>query len=283
MDSLSSHLAPLHTPARTVQDADRDIADLRLAMVGMGKTMANWLETVEESCGIVSEGRLETALQGLRRLRETLINGATTTTTELAKDWAWSHELATTPSIYSTVSTDSPLDTDGVPLEALAGDMTTSSGINQQSAGPPHQEKDAIPTDTFPLGSTPSTASSPMYLQSPSNFSRTPRSQYTSHTASSQRVAPTRNAQEPALSLHESTDFQMERRPIANDTQFQESAATPSLKIAERETFSVQARNLHNVDVDPLSGQVTVTGEHGSSVYGLKRLSRDPLKGLGIL
>ncbi|KAJ9096810.1 hypothetical protein QFC21_005081 [Naganishia friedmannii] len=285
MESLSSHLSPPHIPARTVQDADRDIADLRLVMVGMGKTMANWLDTVEEACtNEASEERLRQALLGLRRLQETLID-PNATTTELAKDWPWSRELATTPSVNSSASIDFPLEADGLPLEALAADLTITSGVNQEKADSPQPEEVALPADTIAMETsstmTPRNTTS-TYLHSPSSFSRKPRFQYTSHPISSERIGGDMMTHQPAITVHQSTDYPSEKLRTESHAKPQHSTSNPTVSIADAEGSSPQKGSCADVDVDPLSGQVTVNSEYGSSGHGPRR-GKDPLRGLGIL
>ncbi|KAJ9113622.1 hypothetical protein QFC22_005930 [Naganishia vaughanmartiniae] len=271
----------------SVEDADRDIAELRLAMVGMGKAMSNWLDTVEKSCtDAASEERLKPALLGLRRLQESLVHGATTTTTELAKDWSWSHELATTPSIYSSVSVDSPLEAKGLPLEGLAGHVTIASGANQEQADSSQPEKIALPSNTFAM--EPSSATIPRnptstYLHSPNSFSRKPRFQYTSHPILSERLGGGDVTDQPAIVAHESIESSTETLPTLSDAQPQHFAVIPAGSMANTETISSQKSFSANVDVDPLSGQVTVNSEYGGSGHGPKRVGKDPLRGLGIL
>lgn len=289
MDSLSSHLSPPHIPARTVQDADRDIADLRLAMIGMGKTMANWLDTVEESCSnAASEERLKQALQGMRRLQETLIQGATTTTAELAKDWSWSNELATTPSGNSSVSIDSPFEVDILPLEAVAGDMSIAGGAHVEKADSQQAENIELPPNTFAMETsstmTPRNAAS-AYLHSPSSFSRKPRFQYTAHPTSNERLAENATINQPASIARESIDPPLpllENLAIASDIEPHHLVAMPSVSTADAETSGAEKRSPANMDVDPLSGQVAVNSEYGGSGHGPKRFSKD-LRGLGIL
>ncbi|KAK4685294.1 TBC1 domain family member 5, partial [Tremellales sp. Uapishka_1] len=70
IDSLSSE--------KTIKDAELEIAELRLAMLGMGKAMAEWLDRPDE----------EASRMGLERIKETLLDVGRETE-DLVREWAW--------------------------------------------------------------------------------------------------------------------------------------------------------------------------------------------------
>ena len=73
-DSVSS--------AKTLRDAEREVAELRLAMVCMGKAMAGWMSGLPEDVGDVEKA-------GLGRIRDTLLDGAGKVADEMVKEWTW--------------------------------------------------------------------------------------------------------------------------------------------------------------------------------------------------
>lgn len=85
-------------PVRTLLDADREIAELRLIMIGMGKAMGSWLEAVQpasESVPAPNGDQTQLAWQGLTKLQEALLDGGSASTSDLARHWAWSQSLET--------------------------------------------------------------------------------------------------------------------------------------------------------------------------------------------
>lgn len=89
---------------KSVKDAEREVAELRLAMVGMGKAMGEWLTSLagqsEQACQQVS------AREGLERVRDTLLDAAGKGVDEIVKEWGW-HEGLEAP--RSRDSTPNPL------------------------------------------------------------------------------------------------------------------------------------------------------------------------------
>lgn len=276
-------------PPRTLRDADREIAELRLAMVGMGKTMAHWIDTLEEPQLSPEAEPRQTALEGLKRLQKTLIDGATTTTNEL-KQWAWSQDLATTPSV-SSMTSGNPLETGNVtghsPDDIEFTAVRTTSDVEPDVYGKdetPAKDTIALPPNTFALETSPSKSSfrpAVTYLHPPSQFTR--RSQLpTPQEPSSASVVV------PVLHHDINTFFSP---PVAPPNQESALFSTPASKQHIRPAQSVLDSNAFDkpsgtdvsLVVDPLSG-LTINHEPGSGhVYGNTRLSKDPLRGLGIL
>jgi TBC1 domain family protein 5 len=279
IESLSSHLPSPHTPPRTLFDADREIAELRLAMVGMGKTMGNWLDTLEEAQGSPEEARAQAARQGLRRLQRTLIDGATTTTADL-KDWAWSQELASTPSVSSTSSASDPLESrDDKQLSAVRPHTPDPEQPMQhpQSADFP---TDATSTaDTFVLESPPDkdAAGKTPTLRSSGSLRRT---EYRVPSSTSQATTGTPRGFGFAGTYG--------GRPMHTDQQQQQDQpgrSDQSLSIQSIPENIEPSRSMSTgpeVEVDPLSG-LAVNHELKNSTFGMKRLSKDPPRGLGFL
>ena len=95
-DMPSSEQAYPSPPPRTLLDAEREIAELRLVMIGMGKAMGSWMDIVHPPNGPKSEAAPDATGQawtGMHRLQESLLDGGAASTSDLAKVWAWSQDL----------------------------------------------------------------------------------------------------------------------------------------------------------------------------------------------
>ncbi|WVQ76367.1 hypothetical protein IAR50_006032 [Cryptococcus sp. DSM 104548] len=148
MDSQTSE-----TSVKTVKDAEREMAELRLAMLGMGKAMLEWLDVVKPSdqpSSEGSEGSREAAWAGLERVRDTLIDAAGKNVDDIVKEWGW-HEGLEAPSSRST--TPAP-ETEPVPTPISPTVPTASQQVPEPDRdpltvkpGPSHMEfEDATPT-----------------------------------------------------------------------------------------------------------------------------------------
>lgn len=281
LDSLSSHLPPTHRPPRTLKDADREIAELRLAMVGMGKSMAHWIEALEDPQTSTEVESRQAALEGLRRLQKTLIDGATTTTNEL-KQWAWSTDLACSPSV-SSMTSGNPLETgdstDDIEFAALRNsqNMEQDFGASEQT---PTKEDIPLPPDTFALETSPSKSAfrtAPTYLHPASQFARrsdSPTPQEAPSTFRSAAPQARLTARVPSPVVNPSVSV-----PVSSEAEASQAQTLLHDVIDAESPTATQP----NTNVDPLSG-LTVSNEPSSTyVYGTKRLSKDPLRGLGIL
>lgn len=93
-------------PARTLLDAEREIAELRLVMIGMGKAMGTWMDIVHQPDRPKKEAEATSADQawtGMQRLQESLLDGGAASTSDLARVWAWSQDLHSISTPASTV------------------------------------------------------------------------------------------------------------------------------------------------------------------------------------
>jgi hypothetical protein len=93
-------------PARTLLDAEREIAELRLVMIGMGKAMGSWMDVVHPPGQPKSNTEPEPvgrAWTGMRRLQESLLDGGAAATSDLARVWAWSQDLQSISTPATTV------------------------------------------------------------------------------------------------------------------------------------------------------------------------------------
>lgn len=99
---------------KTIKDAEREMAELRLAMLGMGKAMSEWLDVLHNSQQQMEESERENAWKGLERVKDTLIDGAGKDVDEIVKEWGW-HEGLEASSSRSSTPAPSAMDR---PLEA---------------------------------------------------------------------------------------------------------------------------------------------------------------------
>lgn len=82
------------------------MAEVRLAMVGMGKAMAEWLELVRSGDG--SPDEIAHAYKGLDRVRDSLLGAAGCDVEDLVRDWTWNEGLDTHKA-KSNSNTQTPL------------------------------------------------------------------------------------------------------------------------------------------------------------------------------
>jgi TBC1 domain family protein 5 len=76
--------------AKSLRDAERQLAEVRLAMLSMGKAMTEWMSVLRE--GKDGPDAAE-AWAGLDRVRDTLLEAAGQEVDDLVKDWAWNDAL----------------------------------------------------------------------------------------------------------------------------------------------------------------------------------------------
>lgn len=264
-------------------------------MVGMGKAMFNWIDTLEEHQADRGDERAQAALRGLKRLQRTLIDGATTTTNEL-KEWAWSPELATTPSISSAIPASNPLETvnasDDVQLAAIPGSSSDLAEHFSEAdeGGTFTTERTMLPPNTYALENSPSKGSfrsAGSYPHPPNSFSRTRHSQMPQKlSATTLSPAPVVDSQTgmaipvPSATLHKDA-FQAVAPPQPNHLRQPDHPGADYAALNVDKPTTTES-STDQTDVDPLSG-LTVNHELRGSTYSLKRLGKDPLNGLGIL
>ncbi|TXT07366.1 hypothetical protein VHUM_03086 [Vanrija humicola] len=84
VDSLAS--------TKSMLDAERQMAELRLAMVTMGKAMGEWLDVIRDGAGSTPAQTAE-AWRGLDRVRDGLLDAAGNDVEDLVQAWAWNDGL----------------------------------------------------------------------------------------------------------------------------------------------------------------------------------------------
>ncbi|KJE05733.1 TBC1 domain family member 5 [Cryptococcus gattii NT-10] len=117
IDSQASQIS-----VKTIKDAEREMAELRLAMLGMGKAMSDWLDVLHNSQQQMEESEIENAWKGLARVKDTLIDGAGRDVDEIVKEWGW-HEGLEASSSRSSTPAPSAMDP---PFEAPIGEPELS-------------------------------------------------------------------------------------------------------------------------------------------------------------
>ena len=252
---------------KSVKDTEREMAELRLAMVGMGKAMGEWLLSLDS----VSEHSPEQMIArvGLGRVRDTLLDAAAKEVDEIVKEWGWHDGLEASRHQGS------------LPKSVTTGPIISTTSINPVDVG--FDGGDVTPT----APSAPILASMPTVPLDPSPFRSAP---IQSHASGSR----------PALHLSSRNDTPIAALPRVPATSFArlESARTPSsintswpAKAFENtgRVSAVKQEKKHDSDSsaansDPLAGMgVSVvkvdakrrTGSRGSGEV-------DPLLGVGV-
>jgi TBC1 domain family protein 5 len=82
------------------------MAELRLAMVTMGKAMGEWLDVIREGAGSTPAETAE-AWRGLDRVRDGLLDAAGNDVEDLVQAWAWNDGLDSSRSRGATPVTPS--------------------------------------------------------------------------------------------------------------------------------------------------------------------------------
>jgi TBC1 domain family protein 5 len=133
------------TSTKAIQNSEREIAELRLAMVGMGKAMNAYLEQVARR---PDGGENDTAWAGLERVRDTLLDAASTDVEDIVKEWGWHDGLEAPPS--RSVSSASLLENVGVDAPPVASDELNTPAVTSsqelQSPTSVSTQIDVIPT-----------------------------------------------------------------------------------------------------------------------------------------
>ena len=238
-------------PARTLLDAEREIAELRLVMIGMGKAMGGWLEVVHPSHESASQtgGELvERAWTGMQRLQESLLDGGAASTNDLARVWAWSQDLQSISTPATTqFNASRPREQTSPTLTLNRGNMSPrTTGAMGFGVGPPASPN----TASFNAPRNPRPESGAMTSNSPrqtNGFSspRSPTFTYSAYPNASREVTgrfATRNPN-PSLPVY----AEPEPAPTASEPPFEMPKSADYT-----ETIDLQPPKKANVD--PLLG-----------------------------
>ncbi|WVQ94062.1 hypothetical protein IAU59_001140 [Kwoniella sp. CBS 9459] len=118
---------------QSLKDAELEMAELRLAMVGMGKAMSDWLDLLRSapspaSVSSTSNGEVragdtdrEHAWKGLEKIKDSLLDAAGKETEDIVREWGWhdgleaSSSRASTPAPLATPASTAPQPTNPPP------------------------------------------------------------------------------------------------------------------------------------------------------------------------
>nr|ODN86624.1 TBC1 domain family member 5 [Cryptococcus depauperatus CBS 7841] len=81
---------PFEDSTKTIKDAEREMAELRLAMLGMGKAIKEWIIVLRKPEN-ADDSEVENAWKGIERVRDTLLDVAGKSVDDIVKEWGW-HE-----------------------------------------------------------------------------------------------------------------------------------------------------------------------------------------------
>ncbi|AAW46174.2 conserved hypothetical protein [Cryptococcus deneoformans JEC21] len=139
--STDSHASQISV--KTIKDAEREMAELRLAMLGMGKAMSEWLDVLNNPEQHLEKSERENAWKGLERVKETLIDAAGKEVDEIVKEWGWHEGLEASSSRSSTPAPSIMVP----PLEAPVTEPEPSPATVVAASGPSNIEfEEATPT-----------------------------------------------------------------------------------------------------------------------------------------
>jgi TBC1 domain family protein 5 len=130
-----------NTSIKSMKDAEREMAELRLALLGMGKAMAEWLSTVQPDSSEGEEGERAAAWRGLERVKETLLDSAGKEVEEIVREWGW-HDGLEAP--RSRATTPTPESSGSASASALASAVELSNSAQARLS-------DWIPADMTPI------------------------------------------------------------------------------------------------------------------------------------
>ncbi|WVR03439.1 hypothetical protein IAU60_000430 [Kwoniella sp. DSM 27419] len=183
MDSAAS--------VQSLKEAELEIAELRLAMVGMGKAMTERMEVLRASGRHVSadgsEGRddkIEEAWRGLDRIKQSLLDAAGRDTADIVQEWGWHEGLETTAS------------RSGTPAQNVTTEHPASPIVH--SSAPSSNSHQATPGSQLEGGrgglefedSTPTMSSVPAFSASPKVSTPTTQPRISSLAPSGSALAP---------------------------------------------------------------------------------------------
>lgn len=166
--------------------------------------------------------------------------------------------------------------------------VRSTSDVEQDVYGrdeTPTKENIALPPNTFAMETSPSKSSfrpAVTSLHPPSHFSRRFHSPTPQEPLSASVVIPVPQPDINAVLPSRVVQSIQGSSPVSAPAPRQPQTR-PAQSVPDYNAFDKPSATEANLDVDPLSG-LTVNKESGSShVYGNKRPSKDPLRGLGIL
>ncbi|AFR98072.1 TBC1 domain family member 5 [Cryptococcus neoformans C23] len=268
IDSQTSQIS-----VKTIKDAEREMAELRLAMLGMGKAMSEWLEVLNNPEQHMEKSERENAWKGLERVKETLIDAAGKEVDDIVKEWGWHEGLEASSSRSSTPAPSVMVP----PLEAPITEPEPSHAAGVAASGPSPMDYEEVTPTPLSVAVMPTT---PRFL-SASRHSLSPISQGSSLATSrgeKRLSAQTVRGDGPISGLprvphtvpinSESTRYRSEeaRRPA--------SAGLGIISVGEKE----QSKDQLPANVDPLAGlgtEVRESRRHAGAVV-------DPLLGIDV-
>lgn len=246
--------------AKSLLDAERQLAEVRLAMLGMGKAMTEWMEVLHDAGKDkdMQDVEIAEAWHGLDRVRDTLLEAAGREVDELVRDWAWNDGLDTSK---SRSSSSAP-----TPIEA------THPFPSQPSLSPPPAAQEAQIT---PKAQTSARMQSHGALPAPPRAAAVPSSSGTGPQLhlSSQHDQPapslTRTLHHPRPSLGSSANT---TRRLSNSIAL-DDATVPQLAPAPQ-PHAVASTRLASPPVSPSPPSHVDVGDVG--------MDMDPLAGIGV-
>nr|XP_019002644.1 uncharacterized protein I203_04430 [Kwoniella mangroviensis CBS 8507]OCF66105.1 hypothetical protein I203_04430 [Kwoniella mangroviensis CBS 8507] len=177
---------------QSLKDAELEMAELRLAMVGMGKAMSEWLSVLRPRAGTEDgdeiEKEKENAWRGLERIKDGLLDAAGKETEEIVREWGW-HDGLESSSVSSRSTTPAPASVPfPPPAAATNGDNSSASQTQPIQSRDIHFEKDTLGfEDVTPTISQYPTMPNHPSLPSPPNQSVNPVSSHSKYGNSSMK------------------------------------------------------------------------------------------------
>ncbi|WWD05910.1 hypothetical protein V865_003995 [Kwoniella europaea PYCC6329] len=263
---------------QSLKDAELEMAELRLAMVGMGKAMSEWLSVLRPPAGTedgheIEKGK-ENAWRGLERIKDGLLDAAGKETEEIVREWGWHDGLeSSSVSSRSTTPAPAPAPVPFPPPAATTNGVDSSTSHTQPiQSRDIHFEKDTLDfEDVTPTISQYPTMPNQPSLPSPPNQSVNPVPSHNRYGNSSIKPSLTLSSSStnPSIGLPRTpvpvpspatAPLPPRPRPISSDTNIRR----PNTAELPRESdplagLGVITRNKdkdksNHVDVDPLLG-----------------------------
>ena len=210
---------------KSLKDTEREMAELRLAMVGMGKAMDEWLSSLGSDSEHTSEQL--TAREGLGRVRDTLLDAAGKEVDEIVKEWGWHdgleasrHQDSLPISLTSnpSISTASPIPVD---VGFDGGDVTPTALTTPVLASMPPVPRDPSPFRSVPIQNHASGSRPALYLSSRNDtpIAALPRVPVTaSARAESARMSSSNHTSWPAKAVENMSRFSAVEQGEENET-----------------------------------------------------------------